>query len=457
MESVNDYTWLESADNFSIEAYLDEHLGPKHLPMDIVLPITIVYVIIFITGVLGNVSVCLVIVKKSSMQTATNYYLFSLAVSDVLQLIFGLPNDLRLFWQQYPWALGEAMCRTRALISETTNYASVLTIVAFTVERYVAICHPLLSQTTSSLPRVIKVIAANWIIAGVVATPYAVLTSVHYIDYPQGSKRYIPESAFCMMPTNPKDNPHFRTLLVFSSMTFFIVPMALICILYIKIGLKLRKSKLGPSERTGMQEGKVSSRKPIIRMLVAVVIAFFICWAPFHAQRLLFVYADTTPWSKTLRIVNEILFYAGCLYYFNATVNPILYNIMSVKYRESFKEVLFKSFPHLTCWNKNINNAKVDIIDGTPAISRLKISYRRRSLSCSRETSEVNAVTGDKGESVPPETNDQRRVQERYTTSLNLPSPRQSRNFKSENHYKKCLYHIEKSDNSCNHVTETLV
>ena len=67
---------------------------------------TVIYVIIFLTGVLGNIAVCLVIIKHKSMHTATNYYLFSLAVADLVALMLGLPNELYLYWQQYPWVLG---------------------------------------------------------------------------------------------------------------------------------------------------------------------------------------------------------------------------------------------------------------------------------------------------------------------------------------------------------------
>ncbi|EEC16256.1 neuropeptide capa receptor, putative [Ixodes scapularis] len=74
----------------------------------------------------------------------------------------GLPNDLKLYWQQYPWRLGETLCRLRALVAEAPSYASVLTIVAFTVERYVAIYHPLFLQTTSSLTRAVRIIAIIW-------------------------------------------------------------------------------------------------------------------------------------------------------------------------------------------------------------------------------------------------------------------------------------------------------
>lgn len=51
--------------------------------------LTVIYVIIFITGVLGNVVTCIVIAKNKGMHTAVNYYLFSLAVSDLLLLISG--------------------------------------------------------------------------------------------------------------------------------------------------------------------------------------------------------------------------------------------------------------------------------------------------------------------------------------------------------------------------------
>ena len=51
--------------------------------------LTTVYVIIFLTGVIGNVIVCVVIVRHHTMHTATNYYLFSLAISDLMFLLMG--------------------------------------------------------------------------------------------------------------------------------------------------------------------------------------------------------------------------------------------------------------------------------------------------------------------------------------------------------------------------------
>lgn len=63
---------------------------PSHRdPLVIVIPVTICYALIFVAGILGNVITCAVISRNKSMHTATNYYLFNLAVSDLLLLLSG--------------------------------------------------------------------------------------------------------------------------------------------------------------------------------------------------------------------------------------------------------------------------------------------------------------------------------------------------------------------------------
>lgn len=58
-------------------------------PMAILILVTICYSLIFVAGILGNVITCLVIYRNKSMHTATNYYLFNLAVSDLILLLSG--------------------------------------------------------------------------------------------------------------------------------------------------------------------------------------------------------------------------------------------------------------------------------------------------------------------------------------------------------------------------------
>ncbi|GFN84727.1 neuromedin-u receptor [Plakobranchus ocellatus] len=72
-----------------INALLVDKLGPRRKDMISVVLLTLVYSLIFLSGVVGNVCTCLVIARTHSMQTTTNYYLFSLAVSDLLLILIG--------------------------------------------------------------------------------------------------------------------------------------------------------------------------------------------------------------------------------------------------------------------------------------------------------------------------------------------------------------------------------
>lgn len=161
---------------------LEDILGPVHDPYPTVILMTIVYIFILITGVTGNLITCLVIARKRYMHTATNYYLFSLAVSDILLLILGLPHDIVLLWRKYPYIFSESFCILRGLTSELSTNASILTITAFTIERYVAICHPLRSHTTLKLSRVIKTIVVIWIIGALCAAPIAYQFGIVYVS-----------------------------------------------------------------------------------------------------------------------------------------------------------------------------------------------------------------------------------------------------------------------------------
>ncbi|KAL0116959.1 hypothetical protein PUN28_010082 [Cardiocondyla obscurior] len=252
--------------NLNESEYLKSIWGPKHLPLKQVLPITFVYIAIFVTGVFGNVVTCIVIRRNPVMQTATNYYLFNLAISDLLLLILGLPNELSVFWQQYPWTLGVGLCKIRAYVSEMSSYVSVLTIVIFSLERYLAICHPLHLYSMSGLKRPIRFILGAWLLALIFALPFAAYTTVNYIEYPPRSGRLSEESAMCAMllPNMPK-----FPLYELSCLIFFFMPMLSIAVLYVRMGLRIQNNGLGRTIEGSVhgETRQAQSRKAIIRML----------------------------------------------------------------------------------------------------------------------------------------------------------------------------------------------
>lgn len=94
-QQVHEFPWAcnniteFTTNQFCMENYLELYLGPRSLPLETLVPVTIIYVIIFVTGVFGNVTTCIVILTNQYMQTATNYYLFNLAMADMTTLVVG--------------------------------------------------------------------------------------------------------------------------------------------------------------------------------------------------------------------------------------------------------------------------------------------------------------------------------------------------------------------------------
>jgi len=88
-------------------------LGPRRQDVSTAVPVTVIYALIFVTGLIGNVTTCLVIARNHYMHTTTNYCLFNLAVSDLLMLLLGLPQETYTIWSAYPWIFGETFCVLR--------------------------------------------------------------------------------------------------------------------------------------------------------------------------------------------------------------------------------------------------------------------------------------------------------------------------------------------------------
>ncbi|ODM90965.1 Neuromedin-U receptor 2 [Orchesella cincta] len=159
-----------------------QHLEwPVRDPLYITIPITVIYVIILLIGLLGNVVTCIVIVRSRYLHTTTNYYLFSLAISDLLLLLSGLPVEMYSIWKRYPYIFGEYFCVGRGLAAETSSNATVLTITAFTIERYLAICRPFMIQKwQNKLSRVVRQILIIWVISISLAIPQFGVTSTPF-------------------------------------------------------------------------------------------------------------------------------------------------------------------------------------------------------------------------------------------------------------------------------------
>ena len=123
-------------------------------------------------------------------------------------------------------------CDIKVVVNESLIYASILTIVAFTIERYQAICHPLTLNSRTGVGRARRVILIIWISSVVSAFPWSIFAKVNYIQY-EGQD--LEQSAWCSMPFHEEDldtTPLYFT--IGSTFLYFVVPFTIVFVLYLR-------------------------------------------------------------------------------------------------------------------------------------------------------------------------------------------------------------------------------
>ena len=141
-----------------------------------------------------NIKFCTICLGPTKITLNEEYvvrFIFIFIILYQLYIIYGYEYDCPNFISYIMWLWNVNNFRT--------SYASVLTIVSFSMERYLAICHPLYSHTMSGFKRAMRIIGLVWFIAMIAALPYAFFTQVHYIDRPLKSGNILMKSAFCAM------------------------------------------------------------------------------------------------------------------------------------------------------------------------------------------------------------------------------------------------------------------
>ncbi|XP_018415631.1 PREDICTED: motilin receptor [Nanorana parkeri] len=307
----------------------------------ILIPVTIASLVIMVAGLIGNAITILIIKKYKEMKTTTNFYLSSMAVSDMIILLC-LPFDLYRIWRSKPWIFGGFLCKFFALISEGCTYSTILHITALSIERYLAICFPLKAKIFITKRRVKIVIMFLWVVALLSAFPlYNMLDSVE-VDNDTGPSKTSWECRY----TEYAMESGLLTIMMWVTTVYFFFPMFCLTILYGFIGKTLWKSRNSIRGPNAVNRGR--SHRQTVKILAVVVLAFVICWLPFHIGRLIFAYTTN---SEVMRISQYFNIVAMELFYLNASINPILYNLISKKYRTAAHRLLRLARPDERAYN----------------------------------------------------------------------------------------------------------
>lgn len=108
----------------------------------------IMYISIFIFALFGNGVVCYIVYSSPRMRTVTNYFIVNLAVGDILMSLFCVPfSFFPTLLLQY-WPFGSVLCHLVNYSQAISVLVSAYTLVAISIDRYIAILWPLRPRIT---------------------------------------------------------------------------------------------------------------------------------------------------------------------------------------------------------------------------------------------------------------------------------------------------------------------
>ncbi len=273
------------------------------------------YYLTLILGVPGNAFVVYVAGFKMKRTVNTVGFL-NLAIADLLCCLSTLYYVIESTFDEH-WPFGSIMCKIFHFIMLITMFASVFTLNLISLDRFTQVITPVWAQNHRSLFIARLSCAVAWILASILSLPFMMLRET----YTENNKTY------CLHFQHDLDGyKMYRKLSVIRFVFGFLVPLICITTCYGFIAHKLGRSHF--------HSGRA------FRIMLAVIVAFFLCWLPYHTVDLIIMYGEES--SSYVALAVDPL--AVSLAYFNSCLNPILYVFMGQDFKSNVKHSLRRVF-----------------------------------------------------------------------------------------------------------------
>ncbi|XP_060883110.1 trace amine-associated receptor 13c-like [Labrus mixtus] len=277
---------------------------------------------IAVLTVVLNLLVIISISHFRQLHTPTNLLLLSLAISDLLVGLLVMPVETVRFIETC-WLLGDLMCAMSDIIAFTLTSASVGNMVLISIDRYVAICHPLQYSNQITRSTVELCVCLCW----ACSILYTVLILKEHLRQPD---RYNSCFGECVVVINYVSG---TVDLVFT----FIGPCVVILVLYMRVFIvAVSQARAMQTHIIGAAVGKVriiamKSERKAARTLGIVILVFLITFCPYYYPSL--AGQDISNSASSWAIMSWLL-------YFNSCLNPLIYALFYPWFRKAIKIIV---------------------------------------------------------------------------------------------------------------------
>ncbi|XP_005180165.3 RYamide receptor isoform X1 [Musca domestica] len=290
----------------------------------------LLYIPIFVFALLGNGTVCYIVQSTPRMRTVTNYFIANLAMGDILMSLFCVPSSFISTFILGYWPFGIALCHFVNYSQAVSVLVSAYTLVAISIDRYIAIMWPLRPRITKRYAKFI--IVGIWFIALATALPIPIVSKlVQPGDWYELCGRYI-----CKEEWPTAEQNYYYTLALLTLQ--FIVPLSVLIFTYTRIALAVW-GKRPPGEAENSRDQRMArSKRKMIKMMVTVVIVFTMCWLPFNILSLLLNDEEVRSWGA----LPYAWFAVHWLAMSHSCYNPIIYCYMNARFRGGFLQIIYR-------------------------------------------------------------------------------------------------------------------
>ncbi|XP_070565144.1 octopamine receptor beta-2R-like [Ptychodera flava] len=335
--------------------------------VEIGLVVTVVSIFVIITTT-GNLFTIIAFFKDKKIRVnMSNWYLVNLACADLLVGCILLPMDAVLFaYQGSEWLLGEIVCKCLLTVDFIATGCSVCAIILISLDRYRLVTKELHYKMFQTRKKVLLQCLPTWIAVTVVVV-FLIWAYPHLVS-----------TVFSQNMCDAEFLYHREMAIVYSIITCF-VPLTLLLYLnafvYINVYRRSRR-KRGAQTHAAAQieqdrssvagntaltpqtvsytnlsslDGKQSTEAAATvgnrpkdrrhvktaKTLAVIVGAYLVCWSPYNITLMV-----TTFHQNEISVPSAVWNVSLYLLWFNSTLNPFLYAMCNVRFRQNFKQML---------------------------------------------------------------------------------------------------------------------
>ncbi|XP_060077763.1 RYamide receptor-like [Ylistrum balloti] len=293
------------------------------IPEEFQFTLLTMYAVTSLVVLLGNSMVCYTAFRIHSFRTVTNFFIVSLAITDIIMTLSCVPFSIlsNLFFHYWPfWSI---LCPIVVFTQLVSVLLRSFMLVAMTCDRYQVARNPMKPHLlTKCRARILVMFICT--LSCLISLPTFIYSKIIYMPYEPGSRGLCVE----LWPDEAIRTVYGVCIMLLQ----YFLPLIFMAVTYIHIGI-IVWIKRTPGETYPLREERLAiSKKKTIKMIFVVIVAYLLSWLPLHVITIL---GDLDQSIFDVNYMHMTWLTAHWLAFSNSGVNPVIYFWMNAKFRQS--------------------------------------------------------------------------------------------------------------------------